>query len=305
MLTLLAIGAGIAVFTGLGAGIGIGYATSKATEAVARQPEADGKVSKLLLLGSALAEATAIYGFVVGLLIILLLKDSASTPALAVGAGVSVLTGVGAGVGIGLATAKACESVAKCPEADGKISKLLLLGSALAEATAIYGFVVGLLIILLLQDSASPFIPYISIGAGVAVLTGVGAGVGIGIATAKACEAVSRQPDADGKISKLLLLGSALAEATAIYGFVVGLLILLLLPDKADPTIALGAGFAVFTGLGAGAGIGVATSKAAQSAARQPEADGKISKLLLLGSALAEATAIYGFVVGLLIILLF
>ena len=228
MLTLLAIGAGIAVFTGLGAGIGIGYATSKATEAVARQPEADGRVSKLLLLGSALAEATAIYGFVVGLLIILLLKDSASTPALAVGAGISVLTGVGAGVGIGLATAKACESVAKCPEADGKISKLLLLGSALAEATAIYGFVVGLLIILLLQDSSSQFVPYISIGAGVAVLTGVGAGVGIGIATAKACEAVSRQPDADGKISKLLLLGSALAEATAIYGFVVGLLIILL-----------------------------------------------------------------------------
>ena len=150
MLTLLAIGAGIAVFTGLGAGIGIGYATSKATEAVARQPEADGNVSKLLLLGSALAEATAIYGFVVGLLIILLLKDSSATPGIAVGAGVAVLTGVGAGVGIGLATAKACESVARAPEEDGKISKLLLLGSALAEATAIYGFVIALLIILFL-----------------------------------------------------------------------------------------------------------------------------------------------------------
>ncbi len=330
MLTLLAIGAGIAVFTGLGAGVGIGYATSKASEAVARQPEADGKVSKLLLLGSALAEATAIYGFVVGLLIILLLKDSTAAPtvandnatvaemlkylssstyaspySIAVGAGVSVLTGVGAGVGIGLATAKACESVAKCPEAEGKISKLLLLGSALAEATAIYGFVVGLLIILLLQDSSSEYISYISIGAGLAVLTGVGAGVGIGLATSKACEAVSRQPEADGKISKLLLLGSALAEATAIYGFVVALLIILLLPDKSDASSALGAGIAVLTGIGAGVGIGVATSKAAQSAARQPEADSKISKLLLLGSALAEATAIYGFVVGLLIILLF
>ena len=74
MLTLLAIGAGIAVFTGLGAGIGIGYATSKATEAVARQPEADGRVSKLLLLGSALAEATAIYGLIVAILIMVLVK---------------------------------------------------------------------------------------------------------------------------------------------------------------------------------------------------------------------------------------
>ena len=70
--TLIAIGAGIAVLTGIGAGIGIGLATSKATEA--RQPEAEGKITKLLLLGSALAEATAIYGFVIGLLIIILLS---------------------------------------------------------------------------------------------------------------------------------------------------------------------------------------------------------------------------------------
>ena len=70
----VAIGAGVAVLTGIGAGIGIGLATSKATEAVARQPEAEGKITKLLLLGSALAEATAIYGFVIGLLIIILLS---------------------------------------------------------------------------------------------------------------------------------------------------------------------------------------------------------------------------------------
>ncbi|MDV3427230.1 MAG: ATP synthase F0 subunit C [Bacillota bacterium] len=74
MTSLIAIGAGIAALTGAGAGIGIGLATAKATEAVARQPEAEGKISKLLLLGCALAEATAIYGFVVGILIILFLK---------------------------------------------------------------------------------------------------------------------------------------------------------------------------------------------------------------------------------------
>ena len=67
---LTAIGAAIAVLTGLGAGIGIGMATSKAVEAIARQPEAEGKISKALLLGCALAEATAIYGFVIGLLIL-------------------------------------------------------------------------------------------------------------------------------------------------------------------------------------------------------------------------------------------
>ena len=70
---LVAIGAGIAVLTGIGAGIGIGMATSKAVEAIARQPEAERKISKSLLLGCALAEATAIYGFVIGLLIVIML----------------------------------------------------------------------------------------------------------------------------------------------------------------------------------------------------------------------------------------
>jgi ATP synthase F0 subcomplex C subunit len=61
---LTAIGAGIAVFTGIGAGVGIGLATAKSVDAIARQPEAEGKISKNLLLGCALAEATSIYGFV-------------------------------------------------------------------------------------------------------------------------------------------------------------------------------------------------------------------------------------------------
>ena len=67
----------------------------------------------------------------------------------------------------------------------------------------------------------------VAIGAGIAVLTGIGAGMGIGKATASACDAIARQPE--GKISTSLLLGCALAEATAIYGFVIALLIILLL----------------------------------------------------------------------------
>ena len=70
----IALGAAIAVLTGIGAGIGIGRATSKATESIARQPEAASSINMALILGCALAEATAIYGFVIALLIILLLK---------------------------------------------------------------------------------------------------------------------------------------------------------------------------------------------------------------------------------------
>jgi len=53
-----------------------------------------------------------------------------------------------------------------------------------------------------------------------------GAGIGIGIATGKAAEGISRQPEASGKIMSTTILGAALAEATAIYGFVIALIIL-------------------------------------------------------------------------------
>ena len=66
----IAFGAAIAVMTGIGAGLGIGYATAKSSEAIARQPEASGQISKNLILGCALAEATAIYGFLIGILLI-------------------------------------------------------------------------------------------------------------------------------------------------------------------------------------------------------------------------------------------
>ena len=65
---LVAIGAAVAVITG------IGLATGKATESIARQPEAKKDIRSSLLLGCALAEATAIYGLIVAILIIFFLK---------------------------------------------------------------------------------------------------------------------------------------------------------------------------------------------------------------------------------------
>jgi len=68
--TLIAIGAGIAVFTGIGAGIGIGLATSGLMNAISRQPEASKKMMPMFFVGVALAEATAIYGFVIAILMV-------------------------------------------------------------------------------------------------------------------------------------------------------------------------------------------------------------------------------------------
>jgi F-type H+-transporting ATPase subunit c len=64
------------------------------------------------------------------------------------------------------------------------------------------------------------------IGAGLAVMTGIGAGLGIGIATGKYMESVARQPEVAGKLGPFFFLGLALAETTAILGFVVAVLLI-------------------------------------------------------------------------------
>ena len=56
------LGMGLAAAGFAGAGVGIGYIFGKMIEAVARQPEAEGRVGKYMWIGFALVEAIALYG---------------------------------------------------------------------------------------------------------------------------------------------------------------------------------------------------------------------------------------------------
>lgn len=70
---LVAIGAGLAVMTGMMTGIGQGFAAGKAVEAVGKNPEAEGKIRTTLILGCALAETCSIYGMLIAFVIIFFL----------------------------------------------------------------------------------------------------------------------------------------------------------------------------------------------------------------------------------------
>ncbi len=63
--SIAAIGAGLAV---LGAGLGIGKIGGSAMDAIARQPEATGKIQTAMIIAAALIEGVALFGVVVGLL---------------------------------------------------------------------------------------------------------------------------------------------------------------------------------------------------------------------------------------------
>jgi F-type H+-transporting ATPase subunit c len=59
---------------GIGPGIGLGIAVSKAMEAIGRNPEASGTLFVPYILGLALTEAIGIYALVVSLIILFAAK---------------------------------------------------------------------------------------------------------------------------------------------------------------------------------------------------------------------------------------
>lgn len=69
---LASLGAGIAALACIGAGLGMGIATGKSVEAIARQPEAHKQIRSTLFIGLAFTETCAIYGVFIAIMLIVL-----------------------------------------------------------------------------------------------------------------------------------------------------------------------------------------------------------------------------------------
>lgn len=74
-----------------------------------------------------------------------------------------------------------------------------------------------------MEQVATDLVP---LGAGLAIgLGGIGPGIGIGLLVMGALQAIGRNPEAAPEIRTNMVLGIAFAEAIAIYGLVVALVL--------------------------------------------------------------------------------
>lgn len=310
------IGAGLAIGSGaIGAALGEGYAAGLANKSLSYRPEMSGDIVKNMLVGQAIAESAAIFALVVA--IVLLFSESSATNALvgwaAIGAGLSVgLSAIGSGVGAGLPAGTACFGIARQPGNSSKILTTMLIGSAVCQTPAIFGLVVSFLL-LFLDFSDVPLYPgwAAMLGAGLATgLAAIGSGVGNGFTAMEAVTGVSRNPDTNTDTNRVMLLGLSVGQSTAIYGFLISLLLIFtnLEPSKALAASLrlLGAGVSSgFGGIGPGIGLGIVAAYAVKWVAKRPEATGTLTRTMLVGMAVTESTAIYALIVALLLIFVF
>ena len=308
------LGAGLAVGLGaIGAALGEGYAAGSANEALSYRPNKAGDVLKNMLVGQAIAESAGIFALVIS--IVLLFREPSYTSALlawtSIGAGLSMgLSAVGSGIGAGLAAGAACIGIVRQPANSDSTVKTMLISSAICQDSAIFGMVIALLL-LFLDFSNVPLYPgwAAMLGAGLAIgLAAIGSGFGNGATAREAVAGIARHPETNKNTNKVMLIGLSVTQSTAIYGFLISLLLLF---TKIEPSTLLASSLALlgaglssgFGGIGPGIGLGAVAALAVKWVARRPEATGVLTRTMLVGMAVTESTAIYALIVALLLII--
>jgi ATP synthase F0 subunit c len=306
-------GGGIAMGLGaIGAAIGEGYTAAQANLAVSRNPEISGDLFKNMLVGQAVAESASIFALVIAIL--LLFMDTTSgeliNAAAFLGAGICVGFGaIGSGIGSGFPGGQACLGISRQPAVTNRITTNMLIGSAVCQTPAIFSMVVALMLVFM-DFSHTAFYPGWAalVGAGLSTgLAAIGSGYGGGMAAGACCEGIARQPDSVGNATTTMLVGQAVSQTPSIFGLLVSF-ILMFKTFPASPALSasmalLGAGISMgFGGIGPGIGNGMAAEGAVRWVSRRLEHAGDLMRIMLVGQAVSQSTAIYAMVVSLVLI---
>ena len=313
---LALIGAGIAVgASGMGAAIGVGIAGASGAAAIAEDP----KRFRNALIFQAFPQTQAIYGLLIGILILMYTHAFASSLQISmdvpVGAG---LIALGAGLSVGIAGLSAIGQgivagtgigVTKKPGTFGKA----VVFTVLPETQAIYGLLIA---ILLLQGLTSKGMGTIyGLGLGLAAV-GVGLGMGLsgitaigqGVAASGGSAATTQNPRAFSSS----IIFAVLPETQSIYALLAGILVInsMHLMGGSLPNFAgyqtlligigvLGIGFSV--GLAGISGIGQGITAGAGAAAYVKNPSTRSRSIIL--SVMSETFAIFGLLMAILIMM--
>lgn len=306
-------GGGIAMGLGaMGAAIGEGYTAAQANLAVSRNPDISGDLFKNMLVGQAVAESASIFALVIAILLLFLDTGTGGfiTATALLGAGICMGFGaIGSGIGSGFPGGQACLGIARQPAVTSRITTNMLIGSAVCQTPAIFSMVVALMLIFM-DFSHAAFNPGWAalIGAGLSTgLAAIGSGYGGGMAAGACCEGIARQPESVGNATTTMLVGQAVSQTPSIFGLLVSFILMFKsFPESSALSASmalLGAGISMgFGGIGPGIGNGMAAEGAVRWVSRNLEHAGDLMRIMLVGQAVSQSTAIYAMVVSLVLI---
>lgn len=298
----------------LSVGLGQGYTSRAALQAINRQPNARPDIMRTAILGMALIETAAIMGIFIAMLLVLGTKPKPTTffsDVASIGIALAICTtGCVLGVVSALPAKAACLAVARQPFFGQKISGFMIMTQALIQTPIIAGLIIAVLIrnqavvATCLSDSLR------LIGSGLCIGFGsVGPAIGLAIFAQEACKGLGINRNAYKKLLSFTLISESVIETPIIFSLIIAITLLFLPPIPADDSLIHGIAYlaaGLCTALGT-FGTGIASGKTAAAACKQlahsPENYSLLSHTSLLAQGLIETCTIYAVLISLALIL--
>lgn len=294
----------------IGVGFGQGSIGLVSAQALNFQPMAKDDIQKTSILGMALVETAAIIGTCISLILIIGSGNTARslyTSISEIGIAIAIgLTGLIIGIASSMPAKSACLSLAKQPFQGNQILRFMLITQSVIQTPIIFSFIVAMFIKNMsvtastLEQGLSLLASGLAIGLGT-----VGPALGLGRLSSTACTAIGSNKKAYSKIFTFTLISEAIIETPVIFSLLTSLLIISTHPTTTLKAIALvSAAFCIGVGtFGPGLSSGNISSEACTQIAKDPNKYSLISNVSIFSQSIIETSAIYAFMVSLLLIL--
>jgi F-type H+-transporting ATPase subunit c len=298
----------------IGVGLGQGYASKGALEAIDLQPAARNDIFRTAMLGIALIETAAIMGFIIAIILLASTRVALTTfyaDIATIGIALAICsTGIVLGIASALPVHASCLAIARQPFFIRKIIGFMIMTQALIQTPIIAGLIIALFIRnqALLSNSLNDSLRLISCGACIG-LGSIGPAIGLAIFAKQACGGLGINRKAYQKLLSFTLISEVIIETPIIFSFVISLTLLFITPAKeaslAQGVAYLAAALAISLGtLGAGISSGRVAAAAGKQIAHNINTHSYLSRITLLSQGLIETCVIYATIVAFILILI-
>lgn len=220
------------------------------------------------------------------------------------------LGAIGAAIGEGHTAGKTLEGAARQPKEYPGLFRTMLIGQAMAETAGIFALFVAIILIWVVDTHT--FVGAVAnvSGAFCVGFSGIACGIGMGYVSARAVEAVARQPEVADRMTISMLLAQAMVTSAFMFAFLVTVLLIFTafhdtggMSDIVSAAKYLGAGLAIgFGACGPAIGVGIAGGESCRGIGANRAASGLLTRTMFVGMAVSQSTAIYALVVSLILL---
>jgi F-type H+-transporting ATPase subunit c len=291
-------------------GLGQGYSAKAFFVALNQQPAARDTLTRLFLIGMALAETAAILSVVVGMMLFMSPTPSEFGVIAQIGAAIAIaIPAIFVGLFSSLPTRAAFFAIARQPLMGQQIMNLMLISLSILQTSVIFGLIISWLIqqqilnVTLMAESLK------LLAAGLALAIGsIGPTIGLAIFAQQSCKSCGSNPAAYNSILSFTFLSQAIIETPILFSLVVALFVFFTgLPTEVNwhtGIVYIAAACTVAsTTFGTGISSGYTARAACKSIGNNIDQYLMLSRASIIAQTLIDTTAIYGLIVALLMIL--